>query len=249
MKFYDLRIIFWFSLTISKAIASNYSCHIQALLSPLELISKSTFSPKSRSSWLDPDQIGTVYFNHTNSIGLENWLHNNTLNSNSEQSIQNLQTFTSALTKTLNYILQERTQQEILILTDYKPNHLFLKTLEKQLLDLNYKLDIKTISIQNLHQINTIVTEIISSSISFNLLLLPWDLSQAVLDSAKRQLLLDKVNFRTWITFNGDRVTRNEKCVHDISIKSLVQSTYVVKRWVNNATFWYVPVLLFYCIC
>ncbi|XP_066931697.1 glutamate receptor ionotropic, NMDA 3A-like [Clytia hemisphaerica] len=233
MKLYNL--ILSLSLTITKVFSGNLTCHLEALLYPLELISKSTFSPKS--SWLDPDQMRNIYFNQTNdSIGLEQWLHNQQHNNTNKQSIQNLHTFSSALTKTLNYILQERTQQEILILTDYQPTHLFLKTLEQQLLNLNYKVDFKTINKENIHQLNTIVTEMLSASISVNLLLLPWDLTQAVLDSAKRQFLLDKVISRTWITFNGDRMTRTEKCVHDISIKSLVQSTYVMRRMVDSTT-------------
>jgi len=142
-------------------------------------------------------------------------------------SDKQIRVFTSVFSNIMSRVMTEKVEQDFLLITDLRQDHIFLRTFQQNMFDLNYHIDIQYITHIDSHNVDSVVLEMVTQSLSIALLILPWEISELVLKAANRNLLLTNEKRLTWIVFNGKQIEDHHQCIHNVGLNDLMQATYI----------------------
>ena len=67
--------------------------------------------------------------------------------------------YASVLSTIISRVMTEKVEQDLLLITDLKPGHIFMKRFQQQMFDLNYHIDVQLLSPADIHNIDNAVLE------------------------------------------------------------------------------------------
>ena len=200
-------------------------CDFSSILYPLDVLSRQTHS---NPSWLYSSYIDALHQNVDQPPGLNQWseviFNENTQKNKSVESIHVLETYISVFRQLIKFIMREKVEQNLMLITDLPPEDIFLQTFNVNMSNIH----IEHVSVHQIERVDEKVLEIVAHDFRVVVLLLPWEIGERVMKSADQNYLINSGKMITWISFNmGERRKEKEwRCVHDIPLRLLVQATY-----------------------
>ena len=219
-----LQILYLF--TIIKIRHYSCQCTLSPLLHPLELLSR-----RPNSTGLARRHIDSLYQQYVGQLpGLSQWngvINNVHLQENHTQREKDvLETYIDAFAQLMDFIMTEKVERDLIVITDLDPSHTFLRGFQHKMLMNNYHLDIEHLTADQLRQTDDAVRQIVTNKFRVVLLLLPWEIGEEVMTSADRNFLVNSGHAITWLSFNIGWKMKAWPCVHEISIEMLLEVTY-----------------------
>lgn len=201
------------------------------MLYPLERLSRQS---RSNPYWLSTDYIDALHQNGGQRPGLLQWT-NHIFNESIQQqqqprrtrdSLSVLKSYIIVFEQLLEYIMREKVEQELILITDLPLNDIFVKTVSQRMKLLNIHIQVEHVSVQNIYRIDDTVHEIVANEYRIVVLMLPWEIGERIIQSADRNYLINSGKVITWISFNMEGRVHEWKCIHNIPLHVLVEATY-----------------------